>query len=197
MKLAFSVILFLFLNFMSYGQKENYTYNIIHKDDTIGQLKAVKETHGKSVQYATKTNIETRILTKIEVSYAFDVTFNDQQLQQSAVKVYFNGRERTNTKTLKSNSGYKFYDSGELEKNIKQSVSYCAVQLIFEEPSGIDKVYSEETGAFHSLTKIASHSYSKENEKGRESIFHYKNGILHSAKIDAGIIEFELHLQQS
>ena len=80
-------------------------------------------------------------------------------------KVYFNGRERTNTKTLKSNSGYKFYDSGELEKNIKQSVSYCAVQLIFEEPSGIDKVYSEETGAFHSLTKIASHSYSKENEK--------------------------------
>ena len=197
MKSAFSIIIILFLDFALYAQKENYTYTIIHKDDTIGQLKALKETQGQSVQYLTKTNIETRILTKIEVSYAFDVKFDGQHLEQSDVQIYFNGKERTNTKTLKSTSGYKFYDSGELEKNIKHSVSYCGVQLIFEEPTGIDRVYSEETGGFHALRKIGNHIYAKENEKGRESTYLYKNGILHSAKIDAGIIEFELRLQQS
>ena len=66
---------------------------------------------------------------------------------------------------------------------------------MFEEPTSVKKAYSEETGEFQSLRKIGSHSYAKENEKGRESIYYYKNGILHTAKIDAGIIEFELHLQ--
>ncbi|WBL27202.1 DUF6134 family protein [Zunongwangia sp. HGR-M22] len=197
MKSLFTLFTILLLELNCYAQTEKYTFSVIHKDDKIGELNAIKERKGGQTQYTTKTNIETRILAKISVNYTFDVFFEEAQFQKSNVEIYLNGKERTKTKTLKANKGYNFYESGDWEKNITTPVSYCCVQLIFEEPIGKSTVYSEETGVFHSLKKIGEHSYAKENEKGRESIFHYKNGILYKAEIDAGIIEFDLMLQRS
>ncbi|MCL6217374.1 DUF6134 family protein [Zunongwangia pacifica] len=196
MKFSIVFIAFLVMQYNAVAQDKSFSFEVIHKENKIGTLEAIKKISGDITEYQTETNIETRILAKIEVNYNFQVVFNGHHLKNTEAEIFLNGKNRTSTKTISTNGGtYKFYDSGKLEKTINSPISYTCIQLMFEEPIGFKKAYSEETGEFQTLRKIGSHSYAKENEKGRESIYYYKNGILQTAKIDAGIIEFELHLQ--
>ena len=196
MKSFFIFFTFLIIQFTAVSQNKSFNYAVIHKENKIGQLEAIKKKNAEIIEYSTATNIETRILAKIEVNYNFQVFFKGHQLTKAEAEIFVNGKNRTSTKTIRTNEKfYKFYDSGKLEKSIKSPISYTCIQLMFEEPIGIKKAYSEETGEFQSIRKIGNHSYAKENEKGRESLYYYKNGILQTAKIDAGIIEFELQLQ--
>ena len=66
------------------------------------------------------------------------------------------------------------------------------MQLLFEEPIGIKKVYAEEHGEFHSIKKIGQHSYLKTAPNGHKSTYYYKNGILQKSDIDSGVIKFSI-----
>tara|TARA_B100000586_G_C20104397_1_gene426571 strand:+ start:1680 stop:2276 length:597 start_codon:yes stop_codon:yes gene_type:complete len=196
MKFTIFLLAFLAISYSALSQNKSFSYAVVHKGDKIGKLEAIKKVNGGITEYQTETNIQTRILAKIEVNYNFRGVFNGHELKNTEAQIFLNGKNRTSTKTIKTNEhNYKFYDSGKLEKTINSPISYTCIQLMFEEPTSVKKAYSEETGEFQSLRKIGMHSYAKENEKGRESFYHYKNGILQTAKIDAGIIEFELQLQ--
>ena len=64
--------------------------------------------------------------------------------------------------------------------------------LYFEEPKGVDKTFSEQTGNFNVLRKINEGVYLKTNDKGRENTYHYVNGKLSFIEVDGGIIGFEI-----
>ncbi len=66
------------------------------------------------------------------------------------------------------------------------------MQLIFEEPTGITKVYAEEYGVFHTLKKIRNHTYLKTAPNGNKNTYFYKDDVLQKSDVDAGIIKFSI-----
>ena len=84
------------------------------------------------------------------------------------------------------------YEDDEEENRIYEPITYGTVNLMFEEPENVKKVYAEEHGCFHTLKKLSAHTYEKTSHKGKTSIYKYKDGALVEAEIDAGLISFEI-----
>ncbi len=189
----FHFIISVFLITSLQAQETDLLFNIIHKNNTIGTLTAKKKPVGENVHYYNHTAISTRILfANIEVDYQYTVVYNQDQLIKAAAKIRLNGNTRTNTFTEKNVQDYIFYENGKQQRSITENIAYSTVNLLFEEPLHIDKVYAEEHGEFHELKKIRRHTYEKINSKGKVNTYFYKNGILEKAVIDIGLINFEI-----
>ena len=190
------LLLVSFLAFFSittlFGQEEKYRFNILHKEKVIGELIAKKEVVEDKVIYSNRTEISTRILAKIEVDYTYKVVYSHKTLAHAFALILFNDREKTNSYTEKTKTGYVFYEDDEAQYKIEEPITYSTVNLMFEEPLSITKVYAEEHGEFHQLKKVAKHIYEKTNSKGKTSLYKYKNGKLVEAEIDAGIVSFKI-----
>ncbi|MDR6301549.1 DUF6134 family protein [Mesonia maritima] len=190
---------FLLLSFLSFcsistllGQEEKYRFNILHREKIIGELVAKKEVLEDKIIYSNRTEISTRIIAKIEVDYTYKVVYTNNSLAHAFALILLNDREKTNAYTEKTKTGYIFYEDDEAQHKIDSPITYSTVNLMFEEPLTITKVYAEEHGEFHQLKKVAKNIYEKTNSKGKTSLYKYKNGKLVEAEIDAGIISFKI-----
>jgi len=187
-------ILFAFLLFSMVlnAQKQIYNFNVIHNGKPLGILDATKTVDGNSVIYTSHTVIEYHLLVPIHVVYDYYVTYENNILQEATAHIVVKGNDRTNIRTVKTDKGYNYYSEGELEKTISQAISHSVVQLLFEEPIGITKIYAEEHGLYHSIKKTGDHIYVKTASNGHKNTYHYKNGILQKSDVDAGVIAFSI-----
>ncbi|WP_223034419.1 DUF6134 family protein [Hanstruepera marina] len=183
--------------FVSYqlvsAQTQTKQFNILHDGKSLGTLKATKTTDGDITTYASHTKIQYHLIVPIEIIYDYQVSFNNKELREAKANIMVKGNEKTNTKTLITNKGYNFYSDGQLQKNIPEtSINHSIVQLLFEEPIGLTRIYSEEHGTFHTLKKIKDSTYLKTTNSGHKSTYHYQNGVLQRTETDAGIIKFSI-----
>jgi len=191
-----SIVIFLFLfSFSALSQTQSLTYQLFYHKKEIGTLNVTKIVDGKTTIYQNQTHINTRILfTKIEIDYSYLVVFNKTKLSNAKVLIEVKGDKRKDTQTLLEKGVYHYYEDQKLKSQIKSDITYSAVMLILEEPIGIRQVYSEENGTFHPLKKVGNHTYEKTNDKNHVNEYSYKNGVLESGTIDAGIISFSMKL---
>ena len=103
-----------------------------------------------------------------------------------------NGHVRTKTSTTKTNSSYNFIKDDDNAVKVNGPINYSTVQLLFEEPKGISKVYGEEQGNFHKLEKTGEHTYLKTTPEGHKNTYYYKDSNLQKAEVHAGVISFTM-----
>lgn len=189
--MRFLILLLIFVSSNAFYE-EKASFEVVHRGKSIGVLEAVKEVVYKKTVYTNQTNIDTRIITKIEVNYGYNVTFDRLGLVEASARIKFNGKQRTNAFTERKGEGYTFVRDNEKPEELNQDIKYSTVKLIFEEPKNISNVYAEEHGEFHTIKQIASNTYRKTSPDGKENTYYYKNGILEKAEIDGGVIKFQI-----
>ena len=186
------IIVFITLGGASGPLKENLNFDIVHKGDVIGSLKATKTVKDSKVYYESSTTIKTRIIKDNSVNYKYNVVFNEDLLETSVVDITVNKKPHANTHTQRENSAYQVVKDGKDEGLLETSIYNATIQLYFEEPKNITRCYSEQAGDFNTLEALGNHSYKKVNLKGRENIYYYNKGVLEKATIDGGLIKFEI-----
>ncbi len=62
------------------------------------------------------------------------------------------------TSTTKRDNIYSFIENDDTPEEVTEAIGYSTMQLLFEEPKGILKVYSAEHGSFHKLKKTGEHT---------------------------------------
>lgn len=167
-------------------------YDIVINDKVVGSLEATRKQKDRLIWYRSATVINTKIIRNIEVQYNYDVHFEDERLQSSQVAIYINTKSHANTKTRYIDDAYEITKNGKLEATITDAITYPSVLLYFKEPINITKCFSEQNGNFNTIESLENHSYKKTNAKGNENIYYYKNGVLDSAEIDGGLINFRI-----
>ena len=183
----------LFWCYVLVGQTETTHFQIIHDGKPLGTLDATKTTNGDIVIYESQTKIKYHLVVSIDIDYRYYVSFNNGELREAKAHITVKGNTKTDTKTVVTNTGYNFYSDNELQRNIPESsIKHCIVQMLFDEPVGLTKIYSEEHGNFHTLKKIDNHTYVKTTTSGHKSTYHYQNGELQRTDTDAGIIKFSI-----
>ncbi|WP_250436042.1 DUF6134 family protein [Hanstruepera flava] len=194
MKRVFLIIVLLCVQIVI-GQTETKHFNIIHDGKSLGTLDASKTTNGDITIYESDTKIKYHLVVAIDIVYGYYVSFNDGNLREAKANITVKGNPKTNTKTIVTNTGYNFYSDNELQRHIPEtSINHSIVQLLFEEPVGLSRIYSEEHGTFHTIKKIKDNTYVKTTSNGHKSTYHYKNGQLQRTDTDAGIIKFSIVL---
>ena len=166
-------------------------YDIIVKDKIVGSLSASQKTKGPKTMYQSLTSIKTKLIREIEVDYKYDVTFDSSILKKANVSITVNDRPHARTSTVWKNTEYEIVKD-EQESTLKESIQYATILLYFKEPTDVQNCYSEQDGTMNTIVSLKNHSYKKINSKGKENTYYYKNGILHKAIIDGGVINFEL-----
>lgn len=176
----------------SLAQNKTLSFNVIHSGKPLGTLDAKRVIDGDKTTYSSHTDIEYHMMMTINIIYDYNVVYENDALNNATVHITVRGHEKTNVKTEKDGSGYAYYSDGDKEKSINGTIKFSIEKLFFEEPIGITKVYAEEHGEYHTLKKIAEHTYLKTAPSGHKNTYYYKDGVLQKSDVDAGVIEFSI-----
>jgi hypothetical protein len=175
---------------LSSGQAQKLVFDLLYKDKKLGELTAQHYQKGDTLFYISNTSIKTRIITPLNVEYTYLVKKDlNKQLLFAEVTIVVNGKTRTHSFTRKKENAYIFTESNKSHK-INRAINYSSVQLLFEEPTGVKEIYSEEQGKFLTLRQESRHKYIKSAKNDSE--YYYVNGNLNQAVLDIGIISFEV-----
>ncbi|PNQ73079.1 hypothetical protein C1T31_08800 [Hanstruepera neustonica] len=174
------------------SQTTTRNFEVLHDSRHLGTLHATKTVTGDQVVYTSHTEIAYQLMVNIEVTYDYDVTFVKGELQEAKAHITVRGNDKTKVNTVKKGSGYEFYSEGELVKTIKGSITHSIIQLLFDEPIGVTRIYAEEHGEYHELRELADHTYLKTAPSGKKNTYFYRNGELYKSDVNAGIIKFSI-----
>ena len=168
-------------------------FKVIHDGKPLGTLDATKTVTGNTVIYTSHTEIEYHLLVAIKVVYDYHVTYTNDHLQEAKAHIIVRGNDKTKAKTVKGGSAYGYYSEGAFVKKIPaEFIKHSIVQLLFEEPVGVTKIYAEEHGEYHNIRAIDDHTYLKSALNGNTNTYYYKNGLLQKSDVNAGVIKFSI-----
>ena len=174
------------------AQTTTHNFEVLHDNRLLGTLEATKTVTGNQIVYTSHTQIEYHLMVNIEVVYDYHVTFSNGILQEAKAHIMVRGNDKTKVQTVKAGSDFEFYSEGNLEKTIKGTITNSIIQLLFEEPKGVSRIYAEEHGEYHELRELGDHLYLKSTPSGKKNTYFYKDGILQKSDVNAGIIKFSI-----
>ncbi|TDT45310.1 hypothetical protein CLV90_2396 [Maribacter spongiicola] len=176
--------------------KNTFYFDIIHKDNVIGSLKASKSIKDSKVHYQSVTTINTRVIKEIDVNYLYNVTYENDKLKRANVLIDVNDKPYADILTNWEIDYYQISKNDKNELVIEEDINYATILLYFDEPINVNRCYSEQDGSFNIIIPLGNHTYKKINSKNHENIYHYKNGFLENAEINGGLIKFGIIAQK-
>ncbi|WP_282179951.1 DUF6134 family protein [Maribacter stanieri] len=178
------------------ASKNTLTFDIINKNEVIGNLKATKTSTDTKTHYQSVTTISTKILKEIKVNYKYDVTYERNKLKKANVYIDVNDKPYADILTNWEAKHYQITKNDKKEKVVEDEINYATILLYFNEPIDIERCYSEQDGSFNTIVPLGNHTYKKINAKNHENIYYYKNGFLQKAEINGGLVKFEIIAQK-
>ncbi|WP_396634424.1 DUF6134 family protein [Maribacter sp. R86514] len=176
--------------------KNTIFFDIVHKDNVIGSLKASKTIKDSKIHYQSVTTINTRIFKEIDVNYLYNVIYENNKLKRANVLIDVNDKPYADILTNWEIDYYQISKNDKNELVIQEDIKYATILLYFVEPVDIERCYSEQDGSFNTIIPLGNHSYKKINAKNNENIYHYKDGFLEKAEINGGLIKFNIVAQK-
>ena len=176
----------------SASSPEVVVFDVIRKNKVIGELKATREVTDGLTHIKSQTKISAYFMIKIDVEYEFYVTMDDNQLLSSEAIILLNGKTKVHTRTKWMDGKYRVEDKKGRIKWISEPITFPSVQLLFSEPKGISKLYSEESGKFLSIDPHDGDSYKKMSAKGKAHYYHYDDGNLRRADMKTRMYKFHI-----
>ncbi len=178
-------------------QEEKIVFNIIHSDKIIGEMKASKlSLEGRQI-YSNTTQINTRIIKKLELTYNTRVVYKDNVLEEAEVRTLLNGKLHSLMQTKRKGKVYYFFKNGKVRNTVENPITYSSIKLLFEEPAGIPSAYSEEGGSHFSIVAVGNTTFRKINSKGQANIYQYRHKKLQSIVINTGLLDLKMVVKTS
>jgi len=172
--------------------KTSIEFDILLRNKVVGQLIATKVNKESKTYYHSSTTIKTKIIREVLVNYKYDVVFDHSLLKQADVFITVNDKTHAETHTTRIDDYYQFKDDDKNSIRHHSPINYSTILLYFIEPINIETCFSEEDGSINRIVSLGNHVYKKINSKGKENIYYYKDGILSKAKIDGGLVSFQM-----
>jgi hypothetical protein len=191
-----SLISVLAVVLLNTSKSETIHFDVVRSNKTVGEFVVVKTYHDDLITYKSSAIINTRFIKKIPVLYQIEVIMDEKEMKAADAFVEVNGKIRSHTVIKQETNKYHIQRKGKNEKWVDGPINYPAIFLLFNEPVDIERSFSEESGDFHDLYDMGHNTYKKIDVNGRDNWYFYENGKLQRAKIDAGLIKFEIILNE-
>lgn len=190
-----ALVFFLFVFSLNSGLAKTSVFTILNADgEAIGSLKASMTTENGVDILSVESRVTVNKFFDISVSYDLKSVFKSGKLINNNITTYFKNKVRDKISTKKTESGY-VYQKNEDIKQISD-FEFCESMLYFNEPVGINKIYSEINGNFKPTVFVENEqSYALTNPDNHNvNKYFYQNGILNKAVVHAPFFTIYLHL---
>ena len=186
-KNLFLIASFLLVGTITRAQKQEVFFDVIYKDEKVGVLHA-EETKTESKSFKLLT-IETKTsFLFIPIHMESEVTTTQKNGILIEGSAYRNASRKSSDVTATvTKIGYKLYQrerNGVKDKIRNQHISYCVVDLYFQEPLGVTKVFSNMYAQMLELKRMDDGQYQLITPDNNNSSYSYRNGRLISIEAD-------------
>ncbi len=175
-------------------RSEKGVFEVYYKGQPAGTINATKTVTGKQVIFENQSLVNIRMLTRLEVKYYQKAVFINNILQQAEYTLWVNGHIHKRSEIKRAGDGYQML-LGNDEETIHGDILYTSACLLIDEPRETARVFSELQGNYHQLVQTRAHDYSKKAPDGKVNHYQYRNGQLHWAELDGGLLTFEVKRQ--
>ena len=153
---------------------EQFQYEVIVYNKTIGTFSAVKTQLNERAEYKLTTSISTRIFKKIEFDFAMMSSYEDSKLIHADLKNYMNDELRKSSTVDFDGSKYLIKTDKKTMTHNESGVTYSSASLYFEEPVNRKFLFSENYGINLPIKKVDDHKYMVKLPNGDENFYTYK-----------------------
>lgn len=161
-------------------------FDVILMNNKIGSASVEKHVKSDSTQYYLKSNSLAKVLmVKQSSSVSFDVLFKKGQMIYSQYKST-KADESINTKVFWDKNKYLINHNG-VSKTTPTAISMSTIQLYFQEPKNIAKIFVERIGDYISIVKKAEGSYAYTLPDGVTTTYKYIAGKIQEIEISKGM----------
>lgn len=173
---------------ISIQAQERHEYEITIAGFSIGGMTATKTQEGDTTTFQLTSKVSLWLFGQINIDYVTDVKYVGNRLIRSAVASQTNRGDFLSRIWLQDGAyqvdakSYKY----ELETVIRETITYSAVRLFFEEPVGKTRMIAENYGVFGSIKALGNSEY-ETLANGNKNKYTYIDGKLDRAVMHSPI----------
>lgn len=181
---------FLMVTLVALAQSQEINFNVIFKEEEVGVLHARETTSGsRSFKVLTIETSTTFFFIPIHVESEVTTTQENGVLIEGTA--YRNASRKSSdviAKVTKTGDGiYERERNGVKDKISNQRITFCVIDLYFNEPTGIKRVFSNMYARMLRLKRIDDGVYQLITPDNKDSIYTYDKGKLVSIKIETPV----------
>lgn len=181
----------------SYCQiSDTLNYVIVVKDDTIGNLIAIKKINSdNSIVYDVNSVAHYKFLFSFNINFNYQTKFDPDGIVSHTDFIYkFNGKIKEQNKLDRNKSGYDIYMEGKYIKSSIGHYSQTALSMYFTEPDITKTILSERFLEPIKIEHLGNHKYRVEFPTEDVNYYQFKDGICVKIFIDMTVADMEIRL---
>jgi len=193
----FIIILVVFANIFCNAQSQSKTevYNIRALGLDVGTITVNEQREGERLTVEAISEVEVRIIFKIEVKYIQTCTYENGVLQESLLEILKKDEVDSTTSLTKKGNGYALQKDGEVSF-VHDIINYSGSLLWFHEPKNLMDMYFEISGEKTTIAVMSPHKFLiTDPHNGNKNEYTYKKGILEEAIIKHSMANVYLTLK--
>jgi hypothetical protein len=172
------------------SQTTEHIFEVTFKKRSIGNLFATQKID------KNKTILDLRTNTKVDlIAFSVYVESEVKVVKENGVLIYSECYRNANrgTESIVAEikkvgpKSYQVKRNGEEFKIEGKTISYCIVDLYFEEPSKQVEVFSDMYAEFLKIEEISPHKYKLSSPKSKDTYYTYENGELTTVEVETPV----------
>ncbi len=171
------IILLALIPVLSRSQSQNLHYKIVQGGDEVGWMKLEKNMTGNKLRLVLVSDIKTRLIFQIKICAKETAEFENGRLIHSTLFRKTNGDVKLNKLTRLKANKYEVEENGEKQNLAFTNITTNLLSLYFQEPVGINALYSDKFESFVKVTKTDDGGYKVKFPDGNSNIYYYRAGI--------------------
>ncbi len=184
-----SLLCFVFISslFFAQAQKTALTFEVVFKKDKIGTVHAVQEKTGNKIINDLSTNTDAKVF-MVSVHVESEVNLikeNGTLVKGTAYRHANRGSEDVHAKVSKlAEKTYQAEKNGKVTKIENKLIGFCVVDLFFQEPVGLNKIFSNMYADFMNIKILGAGKYQVVAPDKKTTVYSYQNGQLMTVESD-------------
>jgi hypothetical protein len=181
-----SLFMVIGMGFSMQANVQKLEFDVILMNNKIGSTSVEKHVKSDSTQYYLKSNSTAKVLmVKQSSSISFDVLYKKGQMIYSQYKST-KSDESINTKVFWDKTKYMISYNG-ISKTSPPSISMSTIQLYFQEPKNVAKIFVERLGEYINIIKKAESTYAYTLPDGVTTTYKYVAGKINEIEMSKGM----------
>ena len=178
--------------FESISGNSTATYDLFLGKKDIGDYDVQKLVIGSKTEYTATSKAEVNFFGKHKIEYSLKCVFDGGIMQSSEVRTSKNGKAKDVTIIQWDGSQYRIDKNGEITY-VNEPIYNSTIQLYFEDPDGIDRIFSESEAKFKSLNKGEDEIYVLSDPgKKKGTDYSYESHKLENIHVNYVVTDFKV-----
>ena len=177
-----AVAIYLALSFVYtlQAQKPLQTYDVFMKEKKIGKIEVFEQQNESQTIRELKTESDAKVLA-FAVHVESDVKVRKQKkvlIEGTAYRHASRGPDDVHAHTKLTATQYEREQNGKKSAVAAKEITFCVVDLYFEEPKGLTKLFSNMYADFMTVKASGNGRYEVKSPDKKTTYYTYKNGQL-------------------